>query len=85
VNSSDTVVWEVLKQAPALGILVYLVVYFLRHLAALSAQHQDRIRDLSAEHEKRLEDVHEKTRTSLERATSTQDLLLQELGRRRSP
>lgn len=44
----DQVFVEMLKQAPSLGVLVVLVILFLKHLASEGVANRDAIKDYSA-------------------------------------
>lgn len=64
-------VWvEVAKQVPSLGVLVWVVIHFLKHLEAVNASHDARMDRLTDEY-----------RTMAEKNAALYDRVLEALGR----
>ena len=62
----DVNVWlEFAKQVPALAVLVFLVVYFLRYLQSVSDSHQERIAGMGKDHQGRLDTLTQQYETRM--------------------
>lgn len=60
---------EAAKQVPALGVLVWLVIYFLNHIAKTRDLSEQRIKDICDSHARQIESMHNRE-TNLLRTVS---------------
>lgn len=58
------VLTEAVKQVPALAVLVFVVIYFLRYIERLSAQNADRDKEIAETYAKACADMAEKVEAS---------------------
>lgn len=65
--------WDLAKQVPALALLVFIVLHFLRHLERIDEKHRGDMQTLTASHERKLEDL-----VSEYRAVARQSIQLHE-------